>query len=236
MGIMNLAKRIAQWGVDEVGGLFGKGASGRITGAGISKTMHNQSNFVAKSLLKEGEKMGLSKAEMETVNRFAESVSAFGKNIDAAKGINGNILHVEDEMFDIIKKGAKYYGQEAATAAMDGSSVRTALSGTQAGAFGNFENIYKNYHHAVSGVGNQLADGEMIKEFLSPEDFYRNIGAGGTSARRMNEIGSIFAGKQGHKRAALAYGTLAVGGRLVSGGSLTKNNDGERDIAGIPFI
>ena len=33
-----------------------------------------------------------------------------------------------------------------------------------------------------------------------------------------------------------AYGTLAVGGRLLSGGTITEDNYGRRDIAGIPFI
>ena len=32
------------------------------------------------------------------------------------------------------------------------------------------------------------------------------------------------------------YGTLAVGGRLLSGGTITEDNYGRRDIAGIPFI
>lgn len=33
-----------------------------------------------------------------------------------------------------------------------------------------------------------------------------------------------------------AYGTVMVGGRLISGGTPLHNNTGERDIAGIPFI
>jgi len=36
--------------------------------------------------------------------------------------------------------------------------------------------------------------------------------------------------------AAARYGTVAVAGRYLSGGTLTRNNTGERDIAGIPFI
>ena len=36
--------------------------------------------------------------------------------------------------------------------------------------------------------------------------------------------------------AITAYAGIAVGGRLLNGGSLTTNNRGERDIAGIPFI
>ena len=38
------------------------------------------------------------------------------------------------------------------------------------------------------------------------------------------------------KAVAGIYGGVAVGGRVLSGGSLTHNSDGERDIAGIPFI
>lgn len=35
---------------------------------------------------------------------------------------------------------------------------------------------------------------------------------------------------------AARVGTVAVGARLVSGGSLTRNNRGERDIVGVPFV
>lgn len=41
-----------------------------------------------------------------------------------------------------------------------------------------------------------------------------------------------------HRIAAVAgtYGAVAVGGRLLSGGTITEDNYGRRDIAGIPFI
>jgi hypothetical protein len=41
-----------------------------------------------------------------------------------------------------------------------------------------------------------------------------------------------------HRIAAVAgtYGAVTVGGRLLSGGTLTEDNYGRRDIAGVPFI
>lgn len=92
-------------------------------------------------------------------------------------------------------------------------------------------------------------DGSEIK---GAADFTKNVGyyKGGNYNKMfgpdgigfMDKVGGYFGdpvGGMGRTRAittAGAYAGVSVGGRVVSGGSITRNSDGERDIAGIPFI
>lgn len=43
-------------------------------------------------------------------------------------------------------------------------------------------------------------------------------------------------GKKRAMAAGVGVGAMALGGRFATGGSLTRNGDGERDIVGVPFI
>jgi hypothetical protein len=96
-----------------------------------------------------------------------------------------------------------------------------------------------NYRDAASNIsGQKLKDGfATYRDSVGyNNDFKGNVKAG------LDVAGTYFFG-EGGKKSAIRIGTAAAGymgvnmaGRAITGGSLTTNNNGERDIAGIPFI
>ena len=58
----------------------------------------------------------------------------------------------------------------------------------------------------------------------------------GSIANPIKAMGSYATGDGSLLTGAARVGTVAVGARIIGGGSLTRNNRGERDIVGVPFV
>lgn len=64
---------------------------------------------------------------------------------------------------------------------------------------------------------------KAIKNWMLAKDFSGDPEQFKVAAGRIGVVGGAYAG-------------LAIGGRYISGGGVTYNNQGQRDIAGIPFV
>ena len=92
---------------------------------------------------------------------------------------------------------------------------------------------YRDMRQQIAGESSNKERG-MVSKVLTDIGTAKNLGSeyflgGKKTAGKLRNAGRIGA-------AVGIYAGVNAGGRLVSGGSLTRNNKGEKDIAGIPFI
>lgn len=122
--------------------------------------------------------------------------------------------------------GATLPGDFAKLARQQGAGQSTVSKILQGSSAGNAERAEKTL--------TAFADGETMK----------GLGSAAIGSGRML-IGQDMAGEGWARAAAVgvragaplaAYGAMANGTRYMSGGSMGTNNQGERDIAGIPFL
>lgn len=95
-------------------------------------------------------------------------------------------------------------------------------------AWEHLQNVQKN--------GTRAEIRAAQKEYERMERRYQHAAAKGQGAfSRVWDVGKAYA-QEDPLRALAIYGGGAAGIRLLSGGTLTTNRYGERDIVGIPFI
>lgn len=97
------------------------------------------------------------------------------------------------------------------------------------------ESGLKENMKSLSGDARQKAERRLAKT-QKALSHAQGLANGHTSAlgRAMSVGGAYIA--EDPVRAAAVVGGAAVGARLLSGGSLTTNSRGERDIVGVPFL
>lgn len=117
---------------------------------------------------------------------------------------------------DTIAKMQTYRRYQAAMGVEAGSEATgKKLTSSQLADFRKENNkAITDYTKEARKAGRQLRD--HTKDYFMSGDL-------GTNALRWGAAGA-------------AYGGVAVGTRVMSGGSATTNNQGQRDIAGIPFL
>lgn len=116
----------------------------------------------------------------------------------------------------------------AASSGSDVASLKKALkSGDMSGtSLGSGDQAKLQSLFDKSQELDAIASERMTEQMGAPLDMAKTYFMGeGTKAQR----GSI-------TTAAGRIGAVAVGARVLGGGTLTKNNRGERDIVGVPFI
>ncbi len=111
----------------------------------------------------------------------------------------------------VMQNHQKALGREANSGLADGS----VLNADQLKTFRESNNSIIKEHQKGSQKARKELAGHAKGYFLS--------GDMGTNAMRWGAVGA-------------AYGAANVGVRTLSGGSATTNNQGQRDIAGIPFL
>jgi hypothetical protein len=171
----------------------------------------------AESIAKHGEIM------MPTLEEIAAS-AAYNRLASAAKPVINNLdTDAAKEVISAIRKG-----EDFGTQALNDMAEAMANSGDEAqvAAVMNLSKLADDFNSASSQ--NTV---EAYAAFLGRED--GKIGF-------INSIEGYFGDKRhGVKRIHTAVGTAAgigIANRLLSGGSLTRTNTGERDIAGVPFF
>ena len=97
----------------------------------------------------------------------------------------------------------------------------------------------KNINDVSGGVISKDAS-EQIANLNNLSDSIKSTGQITTDASVGDRLQAYFGdaerGRNRKTAAVLGYAGAAVGGRLLSGGSLTRDKDGNSDIAGVPFI
>lgn len=179
-----------------------------------------QGKRVAAYLSKNGMGMSMMKASMEDVAASA----AYNRLVQAAKPVISNMdADAAKEVMSAISKGEDF-GTQAFNEV--GRAMVNSGDEVKAAAAKNLEDMAEAFNtasseHTVSAYA----------EFLGREN--GKIGLA-------NTLEGYFGDKRhGVKRIHTAVGAVAgvsVAGRLLSGGSLTRTNTGERDIAGVPFF
>ena len=84
--------------------------------------------------------------------------------------------------------------------------------------------------------GIELAGQTMVHGFNALGSGAKALALGAYDALSPLNISKASGGFGGYAKRVGTYGAAAVGLRYLSGGTLTRNRRGERDIAGIPFI
>lgn len=146
-----------------------------------------------------------------------------------------------DEAGGFIEKGGKEIYEKAVKASGVGISFRNPKATEDQVAYAAKKYVDNNKNAAVELI-------KARKEKRS-EDYINNLAKkykNAASADNNGILANVVYGARAAKaymntpgkRAARwgTYATVAVGGRILSGGDLFHNNTGERDIAGIPFI
>ena len=179
-----------------------------LAGAAMNKRIAGEVSQAFNEAVGYANKAGL-KNEGEILSKALDEMkTGFAKNIDAAKGVSAFKLSDEARgAFDTIAKNAASIGDDSAK------------------IFDNFNDVLTKYN---SNIGKGISGAE--------EFFGRTAGTG---IGWKNTIGAYTAGTAGGKRAmytAAGVGVAGVGVRYLQGGSLTRKANGERDIAGVPFI
>lgn len=104
--------------------------------------------------------------------------------------------------------------------------ISNALANIRSGGAGNFSDVRKAEMSVLKQARDDADDLAMSKAKEMPgllKDYYTGNGDLGVASKRIGATAAV-------------YGGAAVGSRYVSGGGVTYNNQGQRDIAGIPFI
>lgn len=88
----------------------------------------------------------------------------------------------------------------------------------------NFRTARQNISEAINPEQGMV--GKVLNEVGTAKSLTGGYFLGGSTTRNASRIGL----------ASAAYAGVNITGRKISGGSIGKNNKGEKDIAGIPFI
>jgi len=106
---------------------------------------------------------------------------------------------------------------------------KTRFADEEAGALERIANLKKNSREAMSDIGGGALDAGI--------DMAKSVGGYFTGADRAGQ--GWGRGRAVATRAGMTVGAgmgIATGARYASGGTFTENRNGDRDIAGIPFI
>jgi hypothetical protein len=181
---------------------------------------------VARSILGDGYGAGL-KFDESLVAKSAAFNRVGGVARDViSTGVSSNAITREeaDALRKLIKEGNTDAFNQVNTLAgkMNASDSEAAKA-----VAGRFNETYEGFNKAT-------ADGSISSyaEFLGREG-KQGLGLKATAS------GYFLDAQHGNERiktAAIAGAGVAVAGRVLSGGTLTHKNTGERDIAGVPFI
>jgi hypothetical protein len=192
--------------------------------------------------------MGLTGALGESIEQLAYAISkdgsgkalrfnaaevghsaAYNRVAAAAKDI---INTMGDEEAQAVRKIIKEGGDFSTPAFNDALNKMT-------GGDDAAKKIAKEFNELRAGydTAKEIASSDSAKAVSAYAEF---LGRDGGKLRADDAFRGYFLDKQhGGLRAKAALGAAAgvgVAGRLLSGGSLTRTNTGERDIAGIPFV
>ena len=179
---------------------------------------------VARSILGDGYGQGL-KFDQTLVAKSAAYNKIGGVARDMLNvGVTSNALTREnaDEIRKLIKEG-KEEGLNKATSFV--AQMKNSDNETAKNIATRFEETMKGYENAQAGISDYA-------EFLGRQKG-QGIGLINTASGYFLDAQN---GNQRVKAAAIAGAGVAVAGRVISGGTLTHRNTGERDIAGVPFI
>ena len=208
--IKNVAKGISEWGAGQGSGLSSK------LGLGAGNYASSVSDAVNRTM----------KSNLDNV------VDATMKTVkDTAKDASENALgHIEKGLHGIGNKIVK--GSD-----IDTSSTITNLLKKNNINLGDevTSNLIKSYDDSMAST---LKYAKSDKSLSAAKDFF-GIEAGkdfGAWQKAKMMYGDSKYGGARLKATAGVVGGVAVGTRLLSGGNLTTNARGERDIVGIPFI
>lgn len=237
---MGLAREIAKRGPKDGGGL-----TGSLAQAKGNRTFTHMGTNAAKAL----EKEGLEGVTAEQISKFKGAFKDFGKGIDAASDAfyKMDLSQIDDDLMSAIRKrnqgireGFSKGIQFADMAEANKSQIRNVAQFDTLDPLAAFEKNYDRYAKAADAgkyyKNTMVQSGLNMKRMgLQTDDIQRGM----RTADTLNGMQTMFSGTEGKKRLAAvgaAYAGVNVAGRYISGGTLTRNNDGERDIAGIPFI
>ena len=180
---------------------------------------------VARSILGDGYGAGLKFDETLVAKSAAYNrVGSRARDV-ISTGLSNNAITREeaDAMRKLISEGG------------DGAFDQVNALAGKLGASDNesAKKIASSFNEAVEGYGKAVETNTVSSyaEFLGREN--GNLGLKNTASGYFLDAQH---GKERIKTAAVAGAGIAVAGRVLSGGTLTHKNTGERDIAGIPFI
>ncbi len=193
-----------------------------------------------------GTKLGnaLFPGEGELSAQVKRQIGVPGSNVN--KGELQSALHAHNRLTDeyIAASGSYENALKSAGYDLNNANVQAKMKGTFKYGnddvefdFSNFGTDKETISQNLKGYGAKLSkQKEMIGEQMANAD----KGFVMTDQNALEKAQTYFSNAEHGKTRMIAAGVgtagLLVGGRLVSGGSLTRNADGERDIAGIPFI
>ena len=159
----------------------------------------------------------------ETLVARSAAYNKMSSNARNLVNMSKNLDSVSDEMVNAALKGLKSGGNDAFNAV---NQIAQATGGDEA-----FQKAASEYTEMLDKYDAAKSVSEYA-EFLGKEKG-KGIGLMSTAS------GYFLDAQNGNTRIKAAAGAavgIGVAGRVLSGGSLTRTNTGERDIAGIPFI
>lgn len=177
---------------------------------------------VAKELIDYTKKDGLK----NTSGELKQYQDALAKGLEEAKKLSGNArltkeLNAYGEFADEIYKRNANLLNDSATDEVTKSIL----------------NKYKEKKEAFEalnvGLKKDIGSNFMFSAEQAEQYFGREAGKG---AGIINSMVGVMSNNELRTEALATYAGASVGMRILSGGSLTTNNRGERDIVGIPFI
>lgn len=196
--------------------------------------MHRVGSGVKRNLVRSNE--GLAKIPTKELERLGKASEAFAKGFDSKQG-NDLIQHLEKHRPMAYRKGEGIEswkgmtGEEKRSAIKKDYNIRmkqqreliNTINEVQGqGTMGTFHQLRQQYAlGGEAGNWNTIRSGTKAAGLMA-QDYY----LGGSLSQNATRIG-VTAG---------AYMAGASGVRYLSGGSMSYNSNGERDIAGIPFV
>ena len=156
---------------------------------------------------------GLQKTVQRSLLDLAESVKGSGALVDVA-----SVMAEED--FSFMSDAGKKLGKQALEVAQKVAKEDAGYEAAQ-----NFSKLWQSFENATE---KGLTGSEMYKAVTG-----KNLGFINTAVGYFSDP-TYGAGRL--KAGLGAYAIGAIGMRYLSGGDLTHNARGERDIAGIPFV
>ena len=198
--------------------------AGIASNLGLSKLAPANTDAIASAYRKygtAGNKANIHRsANREAANRggdyFDESFADYAEKASAAQRLNSPKKAEKLAQRGLAAQDVALNYRQAAGI----SDVSTKLDGTKLTP-DQLTTFRKKNNEQITGYRKDQLDAR--KELLGHAKDYFFSGDMGTNAMRWGA-------------AATAYGGVAVGTRVLTGGSATTNNQGRRDIAGIPFI
>lgn len=187
--------------------------------------------------------LGMSRLVPENMDKFGEARLAFKagnakerilKSADRVahnkKGKYYDDAHAEAERrYDDLEPGAKRRAMRGIEREAHAQSVLNFRTSTKADDWldtrlsgKELEEFRKKNKVSIKAAQKEKIDGRKEMRQLT-KDYFSGDGDFLTGAMRVGA-------------ATTAYGAAAVGARALTGGSATTNNQGQRDIAGIPFF